>query len=372
MEWAKRIYDLIGNPLQKIYQQHEYIAAPLFFFSGVTYDTLTITRIDRLFDNLILLTYLVVLGGLIVLVGWLRYDRVKSDFLKRYKHVYPWFLQFLLGGVFSAYAIYYFRSISFSVTSFFFVIMVGLLVANEFLHNRLMNLRLLVVLYLFVCFSFLVYFVPVMIGQMGPSIFYLSMFLSLIPVGLVVALIFWNEFSQRRWDIAGMTAVIVLLLFGFVTSYRMNWIPPVPLSMEAGGVYHNVERDGDMYRLTYADPPWYRFWTSYDDPFYLREGDRVHCFVSVFAPVALETGMYQEWQIWRGEEEGWVTTDEIDYKIRGGRAGGYRGHSYKENVRPGTWRVNVKTAHGRLLGRIPFEIVEPPEDRDLNFSTVEM
>jgi hypothetical protein len=94
MEWAKRVYDLIGNPLQKIYQQHEHIAAPLFFFSGVTYDSLTITRIDRLFDNLILLTYLVVLGGLIVLVGWLQYDRVKNELLERYKHVYPWILQF--------------------------------------------------------------------------------------------------------------------------------------------------------------------------------------------------------------------------------------------------------------------------------------
>jgi hypothetical protein len=41
----------------------------LFFASGVTYDTLTLTRIDRLQDNLILLLYLVTLGFLIVLTG---------------------------------------------------------------------------------------------------------------------------------------------------------------------------------------------------------------------------------------------------------------------------------------------------------------
>src|SRR5580765_8296945 len=42
---------------------------PVFFFSGVTYDTLTLTRIDRLQDNLLLLIYLLLLGVLIVLTG---------------------------------------------------------------------------------------------------------------------------------------------------------------------------------------------------------------------------------------------------------------------------------------------------------------
>ena len=46
----------------------------VFFFSGVTYDTLTLTRIDRLQDNLILLIYLLLLGVLIVLTGRLGID----------------------------------------------------------------------------------------------------------------------------------------------------------------------------------------------------------------------------------------------------------------------------------------------------------
>ena len=41
----------------------------VFFLSGVTYDTLTLTRIDRLQDNLLLLIYLLLLGVLIVLTG---------------------------------------------------------------------------------------------------------------------------------------------------------------------------------------------------------------------------------------------------------------------------------------------------------------
>ena len=58
------------SPLAKV---QSILAKPfmpaVFFLSGVTYDTLTLTRIDRLLDNLILLLYLVLLGALIVLTG---------------------------------------------------------------------------------------------------------------------------------------------------------------------------------------------------------------------------------------------------------------------------------------------------------------
>ena len=45
------------------------ILPAFFFFAGVTYDSLTLTRIDRLLDNLILLLYLAVLGVLLILTG---------------------------------------------------------------------------------------------------------------------------------------------------------------------------------------------------------------------------------------------------------------------------------------------------------------
>jgi hypothetical protein len=40
-----------------------------FFFAGVTYDGLTLTRIDRLVDNLLLFLYLALLGVLIAVTG---------------------------------------------------------------------------------------------------------------------------------------------------------------------------------------------------------------------------------------------------------------------------------------------------------------
>ena len=98
---------------------------PLFFFSGVTYDTLVLTRIDRLRDNLLLLAYLSLLGFLIVLTGRLGTREATVDdlppdaplFMKwvvQAKPYAPMAIQFLLGGLFSAYAIFYSKSATFA------------------------------------------------------------------------------------------------------------------------------------------------------------------------------------------------------------------------------------------------------------------
>ena len=133
--------------------------------SGVIYDMLTLTRIDRLQDNLLLLIYLLLLGVLIVLTGRLGIEPAPereqlaalSPFVRwvlRVRLYYSMAAQFLLGGLFSAYAIFYSRSATLTSTAVFFALLVVLLVGNEFLRDRLASLRLLVSLYELVCFAF--------------------------------------------------------------------------------------------------------------------------------------------------------------------------------------------------------------------------
>ena len=54
-----------------------------FFLGGVTFDSVTLTRIDRLRDNLIILLYLSLLGGLIVLTTRADLGRGPGDRLNR-------------------------------------------------------------------------------------------------------------------------------------------------------------------------------------------------------------------------------------------------------------------------------------------------
>ena len=339
----------------------------VFFFAGVTYDSFTLTRIDSLLDNVILLAYLGLLGALIVITA--RADRGKSaavvsgeagivsNFIARAQPYYPHAIQFLLGGLFSAYTIFYSQSASLTATAVFFALLIALLVANELLHDRLSNLRLLVSLYALVVFSFFTFFLPVLTGWMNTRVFLLGAGLSAAVTIRVVRLIYPQQPVQSRREVVwtGLPALgLIVVLVGF---YFLNWIPPVPLSMKFGGVYHKITKADGTYHLTFEQGAWYQYWKRSDDPF--RGEEPAYCFTAVFAPVDLRTTIYHRWQYRPRGASDFSTTDRIGIAISGGREGGYRGFTIKQRLIPGDWRVDAETAEGRIIGRVSFGVEEP-------------
>ena len=95
----------------------------------------------------------------------------------------------------------------------------------------------------------------------------------------------------------------------------------------------------------------------------------VYAFASVFAPTDLETTILHDWEFYDEQEGEWTSTGKVVYQITGGRDGGFRGFSFKDNVQPGHWRVNVETQRGQLLGRKTFEIHEIEKQPELVTST---
>ena len=334
------------------------------FLSGVTYDTLTLTRIDRLLDNLILLIYVLLLGVLIVLTGRLGVeplpDREQAAGLSpavrwvlRMRPYYPMAVQFLLGSLFSAYAVFYSQSATLTGTAVFFALLVVLLVGNEFLRNRLSSLRLLVSLYALVCFAFFTFFLPVMTGYMNVAVFLLGAALSAAVTFRVVQLIYRDNPDRPRLEAVGVTAPACALIGLLVGFYFLNWIPPVPLSLKYGGIYHEVKKTGDRFELSF-DKRWYQFWKRSDTTFPADEP--IYCFSAVFAPVDLNTTIYHHWYVRTGSSRPFTHADRIPLKISGGRAGGYRAYSFKQRLDPGDWRVDVETEDGRIIGRIAVTV----------------
>ena len=342
----------------------------VFFFAGVTYDTVTLTRIDRLLDNLVLLLYLSLLGLLIILTG--RADLAAggpgilpeahpvASFVKRAQPYYPRAIQFLLGGLFSAYAIFYSQSASLTGTAVFFALLVALLVATEMIQDRLSNLRLLVGLYAVVCFSFFTFFLPVLTGFMNTLVFLIGAMLSLAVTLRVVELIYAGVPGRSRRDVALTAAPAMALVGVLVGFYFLHWIPPVPLSMKFAGAYHSIGRVDGRYHLAFEEGVWYQFWKRSDDPF--RAAGPAYCFTAVFAPVALQTTIVHHWQYRPSgrSDRAFATTDRIPMQIAGGREGGYRGYTVKSRLEPGEWRVDVETKEGQVIGRVSFEAVEAP------------
>jgi hypothetical protein len=339
------------------------ILPAFFFLAGVTYDSLTLTRIDRLLDNLVLLLYLTVLGVLVILTGRFQLGLVPltSDYtswnaLSLVNRAQPHLakgLQFLLGGLFSAYAIFYFQSTSFSTTAIFLGIIVAFLIGNEFLQTRYSSLKMLVSLFALVTLSFYTFFIPVVTGWMNSFVFVIGVLLTGFIVWKIVRLTLhgFPDTSLRTSLTISFPAFGLVLLCTLL--YFLNWIPPIPLSLKFGGIYSEIKKNHDEYLLTYEKGPWYDFWKQSNDRVGIEAP--VYCFSSVFAPVTLQTTIYHHWQ-WRpfDEPETFRTTDRLPITITGGREQGYRMYTTKHRVQPGEWRVNVETEDGRILGRMTF------------------
>jgi DUF2914 family protein len=266
---------------------------------------------------------------------------------------YPMASQFLLGGLFSAYAVFYSRSATLTSTAVFFGVLVLLLIGNEFLRDRLSNLRLLISLYALVCFGFFTFFLPVMTGYMNVLVFLAGAGLSAGVTFRVVQLIYRNNPDRSRREALGVTAPAFALIGLLVGFYFLNWIPPVPLSMKFGGIYHEVKKSDDRFELSF-ERKWFQFWKRSDTTFPAHEP--IYCFTAVFAPVALNTTVYHHWYFRPHNNKPFSHADRIAVKISGGREAGYRAYTFKQQLEPGDWRVDLEAEDGRIIGRISVTV----------------
>ena len=87
-----------------------------------------------------------------------------------------------------------------------------------------------------------------------------------------------------------------------------------------------------------------------------RPGDRVHCFVRIFAPTRFRHKVSLHWQRKNRRSGKWFTRDRIPLDVVGGRDQGYRGYAFKARYNPGRWRIQVKTEDGRVVGEKSFRV----------------
>lgn len=329
----------------------------IFFMCGFIWDTLTLGRIDRLYDRIILSTYMISLSTCLYLYNVADDGKWKETFFEKYEKYLPLAIQFFLGGLCSAYVIYFSRSVSLTKTLFFFIILVVLLFANELLKKRISNKYLQFSAYFFMNFTFFTFFIPVLIKQMSSYIFIISGIISLTTTVLLIAFIYsvspstQAEISKRKT--LGLIVGIYIMINSF---YYFNLIPPVPLALDTGLAAHHVERVNGDYEITYQSEVWYKFWRNNNLTYTQIPNTNVYVFTSIFAPTALEKTVAHHWQ-WKNTQTGkWETADRIGYQITGGRDDGYRGFTFKSNIREGKWKVEVITEEGHVIGVVRFDV----------------
>ncbi|BAO56046.1 DUF2914 domain-containing protein [Nonlabens marinus] len=347
-----------NSKVARTFQANQKYAPLLFFVGGFILDSLTLGRIDRLYDLIALCTYMTLLTLSIYLYNIADDGKWKNSFLKRYEMYLPLAIQFFFGGLSSAFVIYFFRSVSLSKTVTFFIILLALFIANEFLKKRISNKYLQFSVYFFVNFTFFTFITPVFIKIMNTYVFIISGFVSLAFTMAFILFIYRTSYSTRlEIGIKKMISFIVVIYTTINLFYFFNLIPPVPLALDSGMVAHDVKVENNHYVVTYEANEWYIFWRKHHLEFAAVPGEKVFVFTSIFAPTDIKKSIFHRWKWHNDSTDTWEIVDDIGYQITGGRDAGYRGYTYKKNIKPGLWKVEVITEEELIIGVIDFEII---------------
>ncbi|MBQ0768096.1 MAG: DUF2914 domain-containing protein [Bizionia sp.] len=332
-----------------------------FFVGGFIFDSLTLGRIDRTYDLVVLCLHMSSLTITLYLYNLMDDGKWKNTFLERYQIYFSIAIQFFFGGLSSAYVIYFSRSVSLSKTITFFVILLALLLANELLKKRISNKYLQFSVYFFLSFTFFTFMIPVFIKKMNTPVFIFSGALSLaVTLALITFIYIKSPSTRAEIQLVKLFSIILVMYATINTFYFTNLIPPVPLALDAGMVAHNVKKQNNSYLVTYERDDWYIFWRDHRIQYIHQPGKNVYVFTSIFAPTEIKKSIFHRWKWYNTNSSEWDVVDNINYEIVGGRDAGFRGYTFKNNVKSGLWKVEVTTKEGLILGVIDFEIIIDP------------
>lgn len=346
--------------MPKLLEKHKRHLTSVVFILGFVLDNLTLTRVDLFYDNLVLTAYLIIACfGIVIshLYAEGRLDHIHRKpfwiFISRW---HPLLVQFSFGGLFSGYVIFYSRSGSFIESWPFLLFLVSVIAGNELIKKRHFLTFQLSVFFVAI-FSYAIFSLPVLLGKIGADIFLLSGFISLAVFALLtIVLKFLSPIRTDRLRFILTSVGVIYLLFN--AAYFSNAIPPIPLSPKEIGIYHSVTRlpDGN-YAVTFEPDTKFFFFKGVSKKFNRVSNEPVYAYSSVFAPTSIDTKVFHRWSYYNREKGAWLVSDRFEFPLFGGRDGGYRGYSVKENIFPGKWRVDVVTERGQLIERIEFKVV---------------
>jgi hypothetical protein len=336
---------------RELYERHELAWHLGFFVAGFVFDIFAIREgIDHPLIVVQQVLYLVVIGAILYVDvirevrpgGWRLPPRVES--LWEYRGL---LLHFCLGTLMNIYSLFFLMSASFSSSIGFVIVLGGAIVLNELPIVRRRGVDMKIALFVLCVFCFWSLLVPLAAGRVSRVTFGVSFGATLAVLWLL------HRLLRRRVGAPGLSASGCFLAF-----YLVGLIPPVPIAAKKIGVYHRVEVQDGEYVLTH-ERPWWRFWESGDQTFAAEPGDRIFVFVAVFSPSRFDDVVFVRWQ-YHDPRTGWKDADRIPLRIRGGRRGGYRGWTTKENYSDGDWRVRLETHDGREIAHLSIAVTRVP------------
>src|SRR3569832_732403 len=239
-----------------LWEKYERVFTGISMIIGFCGDLLLANRPDSVLDNTILIVYLLMAGGIIIVLNQRQIKRMAEEHPAE-PILLILTLQFLFGSLASNMLVLYGRSGTLTADAIFVGFLLFMLLGNEIFKTRYGQLRVNITIYYILTFTYLIIAVPTLIfQQINTWIFLASGGLSLA----YIALFLWAVYrfilrgKYRVYHLAEVGAYIGIVFVAFNIFYFLNVIPPVPLSLIEIGIYHDVSHSvsaGSYYDLSY-------------------------------------------------------------------------------------------------------------------------
>lgn len=338
------------------YEQNERRVSSFFLLFGFVVDSLTLRRVDLFRENAWIILNILLAATCILVVNRLENNRVPDG--EEVKHHF-WvtnIMQFAFGAQLGTFVIFYFRSGALSVSWPFLFLLLGAIAANELFKKHHTRLTFHTSFLFLSIFSFAIFIVPVLVNRIGAWIFLLSGIVSLALIYLFLKLLQKLSLERFARSRQALVSSILTIYVAMNVLYFANIIPPIPLSLKEGGVYHSISRDAEgKYLLQDEDRGFFEYFQAFPDVHIT--GGNLYAFSAVFAPTDLDTTIVHVWERFDPKRVRWVEKGRVRLSVFGGRDSGWRTYSTHAGFEPGKWRVSVETTRGQVIGRVRFEVV---------------
>src|SRR4051794_21501674 len=223
---------------------------------GFVFDNYAFRRIDLPNTQLVFIGYLS-LAAISMLILHVLAERVaRGKEWPRWRALLPFATQFALGGLWSAFLVFYSRSAVLTASWPFLLVLAAIFLGNEIFKHYHSRLAFAAMLFFFALYSYCVVTVPLVTHSVGVLNFLLAgavaLFIFFVLMRLVAGLR-PQEWRASRVQV-GIGTVLVYALMNIF--YFAGVLPPLPIALSAGGVYHSVAKTGAIYQAVAEPQAW--------------------------------------------------------------------------------------------------------------------
>ena len=335
----------------------------VIFLAGFLFDILVLPDFKDIHARYIGLAHLLVVAFFIYVREWVVSKNTASSTEQKLFGLTTFLISFSAGAALSFIFVYAVRAAELSVSWPLFLILIIIILANEFVstHNFRFALDLCV---LFTATLFYIIFnAPIILKEQSDSTFVISLIVSITVSLLYVHILRKASHTANYESPRGYALAIGIPMFVGML-YFLNVLPAVPLSLKEAGVYHNIIRTSanNFVGMKEEDNRMFaKYRTSVEH--ILPTDSGVYFFSRIDTPADINAPISHIWEYYDNKNNIWIQSTIVSFDIQGGRNDGYRAYSKKENITEGLWRVTIKVGDNRIVGREKFEVIKDGEVR---------